>query len=170
MSRTLLVVTGSRALDQARCKSPLPRAWANLRLCEWLDATPDGSVILTGGCPGSPDEWAGTLAFSFRGQRKLVEYLPNGDRVECVLGSGATGIRRVSRWSEASPGPLPRNVELARAAAKAKQSGFDVRVVALGARWSRTHGTEHTVSQLYHAGIEACVEYCPYGGYHVAES
>lgn len=64
-------------------------------------------------------------------------------------------LRRTVRWWDpcGSVHPLERNRYLVSRCVQARESGWNVRVLGIVAPWSKTHGTQHTLSQARHSGI-----------------
>jgi hypothetical protein len=162
----LLVVTGSRVLAD----TPDAEAWARGVLGEVTAALPPVAVLYAGGAAG-PDTWAADLARE-RGL-SVIEYRLDGNR--WTLSRLSRAVRPYAPWCEwegvrARPGdrrwPLERNrVMIDHAALLARTAAVNlrhaVRVLALVAPWSRTHGTQHTVRLARAAGLAVDVRECP---------
>lgn len=159
--KSLLLVTGSRALS-----TPAAKEWA-VRLLEGTIVPPKSllpvgarawDVVLTGGCPSSPDQWAREVAQ--RAKIPWVEYCINGLRF------GSDGKRSV--WWKEKPGqtkphPHERNQAMVDLALKQQKAGWSVRVFGLIAPWSETKGTVVTLQKARAAGL-------PTTDHHAAEN
>lgn len=135
----LLLVTGSRKLSW----SGASYRWAQDTLATVMRSLPSNAILLQGGCPDSPDAWAGTMA-AMLGLR-VVTYHANG-RIE-----GG----HVSRWGLPSDaGPLKRNAAMVEAARLYLWSlRGPVAVLGLRHIGATTHGTEHTLGLARRAGL-----------------
>ena len=60
-----------------------------------------------------------------------------------------------ARWwgSEGSVHPLERNRFMVRRCVEGRDAGMTIRFLGLVAPWSKTHGTDHTLSQARHWGF-----------------
>lgn len=135
----LLLVTGSRHLDSSNAS----RQWANDALASILCSLPKKAILLHGGCPNSPDVWAGSMAATLG--LRVVVYHANG-RIE-----GG----HVSRWGLSwEAGPLKRNAAMVEAARLYLWSlRGPVAVLGLRHIGATTHGTEHTLGLAERAGL-----------------
>lgn len=153
----LLLVTGSRALADTSAAHD----WARVQLRSAVAAmVPSGlppACVLTGGCEGSPDFWVREPARA-RGFT-VVEYRLDGGRYVNGERNGDWPHRFAYRPGS-RPWPLVRNKALV-AAAVACSEAWDVRVLALVAPWSKTHGTEYTASLAESRGLRVERLVCP---------
>jgi uncharacterized Ntn-hydrolase superfamily protein len=146
-----LVVTGSRALAEFASAE----RWA---LDALHDAVALAGTVVTGDARG-PDSWALTVARTTG--RRWASYTLDG---RALRGHGvpvpwtpdAPPERRDGRalWAAWC---LHRDRAIVRDAARAHAAGRSVRVLALVAPWSATHGTAYTVARARSAGLEVVV-------------
>lgn len=135
-ARRLLLVTGSRSL----AADAGSKFWADGKVDLAVRSLSRGDVVLAGGAPG-PDTWAVEHAKA-AGVRR-IELRLDGQRYE-------NGIA-VGPWTQEIPAlrnrewPLVRNKALVACAAKARDAGWSVEVLALKDPRSPTQGTMHTV-------------------------
>lgn len=146
--KRLLLVTGSRALSDF----PEAQDWA-WGLLAGLIAPGDWDVVLSGGCPGSPDVWASEL--SGRASVVWVEYRIDGMR------TGSDG-KSHAWWNGAGkPRPHQRNQAMVDLLAKQQAAGWTVQTVGLLAPWSTTRGTSVTLEMARKAGLLTEDHTCP---------
>ncbi len=154
MTATILLVTGSRALAD-RADSA---AWARGILYDAI-RTPARPRVYTGDASG-PDTWAIALAGS-----GYTQWARDG-AIYCWMGAPD----REGWWIEPPHPPvLPRTRDewrrrlLARDRAMVAHAalwasrGDTVRVLALRAPWSETHGTDYTAQHARAAGLDVRV-------------
>ena len=147
----ILVVTGSRALADL----PSAERWALAALHE---AVAVAGTVVTGDARG-PDAWALTVART--AGRRWASY--------ALDGLVRRGHGDPARWTVDAPPErrdgralwaawcLHRDRAVVRDAARAHAAGRSVRVLALVAPWSPTHGTEYSVARARAAGLEVDV-------------
>jgi len=157
MKRTLLLVTGSRSVCVSHGGTKRSFGWALDTLKRHiLNGRPD--LIINGGAEG-PDRMSANIAGSLG--IEWHKYLLDGwiytvDSMDSVL--------RVARWRDAEGpvvSPLERNRALVAASVKARNEGWQVHVLGLVAPWAKTHGSDHTIAQAKHAGLEVTRIECP---------
>ncbi len=158
--KVVLLVTGSRALDD----SVVAEAWASEKLHARIGALPQKSVVVNGGAEG-PDRWSSQIAHRYGLEYR--EYLLDGtiraNGVEvarwAVDGKPVDDIKLERAW------PLTRNRAMVTRFAVLAQDravkGVEVRVLALVAAWSKTHGTEHTATLADGMGLPVETITCP---------
>lgn len=166
MDRRLLLVTGSRSLMADLGGTHGSQLWAGNILIDRIEkAAERPTLVISGGARG-PDQMSSHLAdgigIGFR-EYRLCGFVYGRDTKGSML--------RLSRWRDADGpvvSPLERNRALVAAAVKARESGWNVRVLGLIAPWAKTHGTSHTLAQAQHSGIEVTRIECPaeYGASH----
>jgi len=146
----ILVVTGSRVLaDQAGSER-----WALAVLHELV---PIAATVVTGDARG-PDRWALTVART-TGRRWASYALDgfvrrgHGDPVRW----GTPDPKDQRNRATAAAWCLHRDRVLVADAVRAHAAGRSVRVLALVAPWSTTHGTEYTAERARAAGLEVVV-------------
>lgn len=151
MSATILLVTGSRALADREDSA----TWAQGRITQALRAHP-GSYVLTGDAHG-PDAWAVVASAS----RHII--LDRHGRIRAqIVRDGHDGW-----WIDPPrPPPVPsglhewrdrllaRDRALVACARRYADQGHTVRVLALRAPWSETHGTDYTAQHARAAGLD----------------
>ncbi len=142
MTRRILVICGSRALDA----SPRPRRWAKREIAAALARfAPD--VVVHGFARG-PDTWADELAACLELPR--VHFALSVDRPWCFdargVGRLAKGAERYTYDGAPKVKPLARNEAMMRWAADRSTEGHIVMVLALRAPWATTKGTAHALT------------------------
>jgi len=144
VSERVLVVCGARSLAD----TPAAKAWAHDKLIAafaWYEPT----LLVHGGCYGSPDEWAHEIT-----ECPELIYFADG-RLD---GEGAP-----ASWLVAgdSASPLLRNRRMMQGARLRQDTGAEVLVVGLTAPWARTHGTESALARARDYGLRIVVRACP---------
>ena len=145
MTRRILVICGSRALDA----SPRPRRWAKREIAAALARfAPD--VVVHGFARG-PDAWSDELAVWLDIPRVVFSLSRFEPRVRSERGDRPAA--EAERYRYDSSDPLSRNAAMIRWAVDRAAEGHAVRVLALTAGWSGTGGTRHTMALARDAGL-----------------
>jgi len=144
-TKTLLLCSLSRAL----CDTSAARDWMFSTLLKHIkEIAPDR--IINGGAERG-DRQCTTLAHALG--IECLEHRTDG----WAWAFDATGmLRRTERWWDpiGSVHPLERNRFLVRQCVQARDSDWNVRMLGLVAPWSKTAGTDHTLSQARHSGFD----------------
>lgn len=147
----LQLITGARSLANRKRGDE----WAH-DLIEKIVTIGDVSVLIAGDAPG-PDQWAANIA-AVQGKFAGVFYHLDGT----IRGTDGRAFTRWCPFAEVpkrgSPAfwrwPLTRNAVMVRdLVARARLSGYDVRVLALLDPDSTTQGTMHTVNLVRAAAV-----------------
>lgn len=157
MSALLLGVTGARAL----AFTAQARAWAVAQIAEVFEEHLP-ILLVHGGCPESPDEWAAyeasehgcpcpTLVYHASGKLEAVDWTPRDTPSTWLLPDDVAG-------------PLLRNTRMVEGIVRRKRAhGLDARMVAFTAPWSKSGGTHDTIRKARAAGLRVEVRDCPRG-------
>lgn len=145
----ILVITGSRSLNMSHGGSMQSESWAKQLLRTALFGDHRPTFLVHGDCPNSPDRWAHELAM--KGPEPYIQCLAFNLDGWIYLNDGQ--LRRWRDLDGRESNPLRRNDSQVTHCAKARDDGWDVRLVALIAPWAKTHGTEHTVGLARKAGF-----------------
>lgn len=142
--KRLLLVTISRALCDTDRSSDWMWDTLQWRIKEFC---PD--ILIDGGAEkGDRDATEIGSALGIR----CYEYRTDG---WIWIPDGRGSYLKVSRWwaSSGSVHPLERNRFMVSHCVRFRESGWNVHVLGLVAPWSKTHGTDHTLSQARHSGF-----------------
>ena len=141
--RVLLLGTGNRYIHAAPTKDAWKACW-NFVL-EELSNLPTGSMIVEGGCRGSPD-FAFSEAAKRLGHHCITYHLDGRKTYGEKLGSWL-------RTGDYPATPFMRNLAMAARARLALQDGWQVRILGCLHSETKTHGAQMTLECCEHLDL-----------------